>query len=89
MANINEIFSTKQAKTILIISAIIIVGYILFSVGVSVYSIYKNPNPILKIFIIGAKDFFQILFFIIVATVAVLSYIRACKYRLKIAQGTG
>lgn len=77
MADIKEILSTKQAKTVLVILAIAILGYILFSVGVSIYSIYETPKPILKIFIIGAKDFFQILFYIVVATVGVFTYIRA------------
>jgi hypothetical protein len=72
-----EIFSTKKAKNILLTLSLAIIGYILFSVGISIYSIFETPNKILTIFIISAKDFVQILFFITVATVGVLSYFRA------------
>ncbi len=77
MADINQIFSTKQAKVILTIGSFVIIGYILFSVIVTILSVFYELNPLLTIFIISAKDFFQILFFIVVATVGVLSYIRA------------
>jgi hypothetical protein len=72
-----EIFSTRQTKNIFITLSIAIFGYILFAVGISIYSIFETPNKILTIFIISAKDFVQILFFITVAAVGVLSYFRA------------
>ena len=77
MADIKDIISTKKAKGILITVSIFAITYILFSLGVSIYSIFETPNKLLTIFVISAKDFFQILFFITVATVGVLSYIRA------------
>lgn len=74
-----KFFSDKTSKRVLLLLISVITFYILYSIIVSISALYFEVNPTLLFLVLSVKDFFQILFFITIGSVGVLSYIRAKK----------